>query len=651
MKSEGTVGMSIGFIKDDFVWTSGFGYADLENEVAAVPETSYRMASVTKPMTAIGILTLVEAGKIDLDAEVQEYVPYFPKKEHPITIRQLLGHLGGISHYRNYELEGHFKEPMNTRESIAVFEDFDLVAEPGTRYTYTSYGFNLLGAVIEGASGQSYGEYMTENVWKPLGMLDTRMDDPRAIIPNRAQGYAGVGSELRRSEYVDISSRFAGGGTRSTVPDMLSFAQGLWEGELLSDEMRSRMWTSQSTREGRNIGYGFGWGTNTANGRFLVGHGGAQAETRTYLLISPHQEFAVAVATNHENTDPSDFAFRIFEIVMDEPWAIRYWARDAKDRAIIRGLDTAFDFGMRYYDQFGRAFTADESALAEGFAYLDEASASPAAEASDSLSQGVHPSAGEPLVAVVSYIASVLDREGKDLDTYYDLGVLTLLRDYVDFYEATAGGEPEFSPQLETDIRRWAADWERTWTPATRDLMAVPVTDLESLTASLKETFEGASVYPDFSGELESELRSSVVRGEVEEAFAFARTAVELYPDSDQTYANLAVLHIVTGDEAAARPLIRKSLEIDPEGSASAEGLNRFAYELANAGRAEAGLRLLMNAIEIHPGIANLHDSVGEFHFHMGNKAKSIEYYEKALEIDPDYPNAQAARARIEELK
>src|SRR5688572_9057507 len=162
--------ISIAIVKDDFSWSKGFGLADIENGVPATAESSYRMASVSKPWTAAGIMRLVEQGKIDLDAEVQRYVPYFPKKQYPVTIRQLLGHLGGVSHYRDYMVEGRIREPKNTREAIAIFQDFDLVVEPGTKYTYTSYGYNLLGAVIEGASGRSYRDFMRDEVWTPLGM-------------------------------------------------------------------------------------------------------------------------------------------------------------------------------------------------------------------------------------------------------------------------------------------------------------------------------------------------------------------------------------------------------------------------------------------------------------------------------------------------
>ncbi|MCX6577024.1 MAG: serine hydrolase, partial [Candidatus Aminicenantes bacterium] len=178
MALDRTPGLSIAFMKGDFVWAQGFGHADLENMVPAKPDSSFRMASVTKTFTAFALLQLVEAGKINLDAEVQTYVPYFPRKKWPVTVRQVLGHLAGISHYKNSAAEEHIKEPKNTREAVAIFQDFDLVAEPGTRYNYSTYGYNLLGAVIEGASGQSYGDYVKSHVFEPLGMDNSRMDNP-----------------------------------------------------------------------------------------------------------------------------------------------------------------------------------------------------------------------------------------------------------------------------------------------------------------------------------------------------------------------------------------------------------------------------------------------------------------------------------------
>jgi len=139
-------GLSIGFVKDDFTWSEGFGYADLENKMPAKAVSAYRLGSITKSMPAVGLLRLYEQGKINLDSELQSYIPYFPKKKFPINIRQLLGHLGGIRH--NNMIENRNREQMTTVKAVTQYADSELIAEPGTRYSHTTPGFNLLGAAI-----------------------------------------------------------------------------------------------------------------------------------------------------------------------------------------------------------------------------------------------------------------------------------------------------------------------------------------------------------------------------------------------------------------------------------------------------------------------------------------------------------------------
>ncbi|MFL6246311.1 MAG: serine hydrolase domain-containing protein [Thermoanaerobaculia bacterium] len=316
MAAQQMPGLSIAIVHGDFRWSRGFGFADLENRVPATAESSYRMGSVSKPMTAVAVLKLVDEGKIDLDAEVQKYVPYFPRKQYPVTIRQLLSHQGGISHYRDYLKEGRIKEPKTTREAIAIFADWDLVNEPGTKYTYSSYGYNLLGAVVEEVSKQPFGAYMTENVWKPLGMDATLMDDPRAIILYRVDGYTLEEGKLRRSEYVDISSRFGGGGARSTVHDMIRLFEGLAEGKVLKPATRDLAWSRTPTRDGKLTDYGLGFGIDTYNGQTVIAHTGAQQETRTALMLIPSAKFAVALASNFEDAQLKVFEDKIVELFL-----------------------------------------------------------------------------------------------------------------------------------------------------------------------------------------------------------------------------------------------------------------------------------------------------------------------------------------------
>lgn len=319
MEKNKAPGLTIGFIKDDYVWVKGFGFADLENKTPAKAESAYRLASVQKSMTAIAVLQLVEQGKINLDAEIQTYVPYFPKKKYPITIRQLLGHLGGIPHYVNRNVEQRIKEHKTTREAVAIFENFDLVAEPGTKYSYSSYGYNLLGAAIENASKQSYADYMREHIWQPLKMNDTRMDDPLAIIPNRVRGYRLVNGEVKNSEFIDVSSRFAAGGTRGTVVDLLRFLKGVNDGKLLSKENTSLMYAPMKTRDGQPTAYAMGWQIPPfKNRRSIVANDGGQQETRTFILNFPEKNFAIAFAMNLEADIYGPLINQLYELALDE---------------------------------------------------------------------------------------------------------------------------------------------------------------------------------------------------------------------------------------------------------------------------------------------------------------------------------------------
>src|SRR5882762_11044476 len=148
------------------VWSEAFGYADLAAKRTATPATQFRIGSVSKPLTATAIAQLFETGKLDLDAPVQRYVPSFPKKGAPITTRLVGGHLAGIRHYQGDEftLNRHF---ATVTEGLSIFANDTLLFPPGTRFSYSSYGFNLLGAVVEGASGENFLAYMSRHVFKP----------------------------------------------------------------------------------------------------------------------------------------------------------------------------------------------------------------------------------------------------------------------------------------------------------------------------------------------------------------------------------------------------------------------------------------------------------------------------------------------------
>lgn len=659
MALDQTVGLTIGFMKDDFVWVKGYGSADLENKVPAGPESAYRLASVTKPMTAVAIMQLVDKGKINLDAEVQTYVPYFPKKPWPITVRQILGHLGGISHYKNPAQELHLTTHKTTREAIAVFENFDLVAEPGTRYSYSSYGYNLLGAVIEGASGMSYGDYMRANVWGPLGMSDTRMDDPLEVIPNRVRGYQLVDGKVRNSEFVDISSRFAAGGTRSTVPDLLKFARGIIEGKLVSPESMTLLTTSMNTRAGRLTDYAMGWETTPFNGRYFLIHSGGQQETRTLLYILPSQKFAIAGAVNFEGSNPGAYMDRLFQLLTGAPTYFQAYSSDKLKSAFIEAMNPTFNYGLSYYEHMKKPMVSDQAELAKAFAYFNQYVSSEALK-SDSqttlkkIREGVHPVANQAFTSVGSYLAVRLaEKQAPDRFRMYPaLGSLAFFQDYISLSQSdpTIPKEFRFNDSFAKLTTEMAAEWNKTNTQYVRSLWLLPHVNLDELATTLRRNFSGASVYPNLQDDFFSVTRQLLLSGDRSRALKAAHLGVELYPESATQNGMYGIALILNGEPAPAEAPLRKATSINPNGLTSARGLNDVAYELAGAGKVDDAIAILTAGTGLYPKEANLHDSLGEFYLKKGDKARALQHYKKALEINPNFPNATAAREIVKRL-
>ena len=308
---KGPPGLGIAvLVRGRIVWSDGFGYADLEQRMPVWPYTRMRIGSVSKSLTSAALGLLHEQQKLDLDAPVQKYVPTFPGKRHAITTRQVAGHLSGIRHYEDREET----EVFNTRhfetvlEGLSLFANDPLLFPPGEKYHYSSHGWNLLSAVVEGASGQDYLGYMQQQVFDPLGMRHTIADLNARIIPNRARFYVrDDGGHWTNAPYVDNSYKWAGGGFLSTPEDLVRFGWAMIDGQLLRPETVRLLTTSQRTNDGKETGYGMGWGVSTdERGRRHFGHGGGSVGGASRLVIFPDQRVVIAVVINTDGIPDAD---------------------------------------------------------------------------------------------------------------------------------------------------------------------------------------------------------------------------------------------------------------------------------------------------------------------------------------------------------
>jgi CubicO group peptidase (beta-lactamase class C family) len=299
-----------------------FGKADLENNVPATPETLFRTASIAKSLTAVAVMRLVEDGQFDLDAPVQKYCPAFPEKQWTITTRELLGHLSGIRHYKDGEMDN-TRHYAKLSDGFTIFANDPLLFEPGAKFEYSTYGFSVIGCETEGVVGKSYPEIMQQEVFAPAHMTHTLVDDVFEIVPRRARGYSKHDGKVINAGLMDSSYKIPGGGYVSTPGDLVTLADDLLAGTLMKPGALKLMWTSQKLRDGKATGYGMGWGIGKFENEDIVAHSGSQQGTSTCLIIFPERKLAVAVMMNTDAADAGEIDHAISAVLLKDLFGVK----------------------------------------------------------------------------------------------------------------------------------------------------------------------------------------------------------------------------------------------------------------------------------------------------------------------------------------
>jgi serine beta-lactamase-like protein LACTB len=302
--------------KGRIVFSQGAGIVDLDNLVPATGNSVYNIGSVSKVITAVAILQLLEQGKISLADPIQKYVPGFPDKGSPITLKHLLTHTSGIRHYRKTDFpdseDNENKRPIATfEEAIKIFKDDPLLFKPGEYYSYSSYAVNLLQGVVEKVTGMPFEDYMRQHVWMPAAMLNTSFDVPERIVPHRAKSYRVEKGRALNYYYNDLTYKLASGGMISTVDDLVRLGTALNHGQLLKPETIALMYKSQlnpvlhyhedgpPTQE--SFQQGMLWRIRKdAAGRTYAYHCGSVKAFNACLINYTDEDLVVALAVNSD---------------------------------------------------------------------------------------------------------------------------------------------------------------------------------------------------------------------------------------------------------------------------------------------------------------------------------------------------------------
>lgn len=306
------VSVAVG-VGGEVVWAEGFGWADLERRVPVAPHLRFRIGTASTVLSSAAAGLLLEKGRLNLDAEIQAYVPEFPRKEWPVTLRQLMGHVAGV------RTDGGDEGPLLSQrcerpvDALPAFAERALLFEPGTRHRYSSYGWILVSAAVEAAASEPFLIFMRKQVFEPLGMKDTMADSATEPIPDRVTPYfpryaADPRYGLHLMRPLDFSCYAGSSAFLSTPSDLVRFGLAINAGKLLQPGTVQLLQTSQRLASGEETGYGLGWDIQTVTlageQTRVVGHDGELLGGMVASLMTFREPgIVVAVTSNISYAD------------------------------------------------------------------------------------------------------------------------------------------------------------------------------------------------------------------------------------------------------------------------------------------------------------------------------------------------------------
>lgn len=279
-----------------------YGMADMSHSVPITPQTVFELASLTKQLTALAVMTLVKEGRLSLDTRLIDYIEDAPKAWEKITVNELLSHKAGLAHRFEQTVAGVLLLNYTREAMMASAKKTPMIATPGSDWNYSDQGYFLLGIIIEAVTKQSYAEYMESTFFRPLGMTQTRLLDQSQIVPHLSQGYAWKDGILQRNRRVwqfALTSHF---GVMSSLRDMIRWEAELSDPKIINREALKATWDIQRVFDtGKSCdswGYARGWTVQNVDGRRILTHGGYAG---TGYIRAVDDELSVIVLTNRED--------------------------------------------------------------------------------------------------------------------------------------------------------------------------------------------------------------------------------------------------------------------------------------------------------------------------------------------------------------
>jgi len=319
-------GISVAIAEDGkLVYSQGFGYRNQEQQLAATPQTRYRLASISKSVTSVITMMLVERGELDVNQQLHHYLPKYPRSAKDIKLTHLLSHQSGIRHYKPGDPDS--RKYVFCRDAMTFFQNDPLKFQPGKQFLYSTHAYTVLGAALESASNKSFRQLVLDEITTKHNLPTLRPEDRSEADPWRATLYKNIAPQDKPNdtkpniknvpaEPDNISWKCPGGGLESTAPDLCRFGIKLLDGSLLRKTSTKQLWTPRKLNNGKLTSYGLGWRIDRTNNHRYVAHSGSQLGARSYLRIYPEQGIVLAILSNCRSHQPQNLGESLSQIIL-----------------------------------------------------------------------------------------------------------------------------------------------------------------------------------------------------------------------------------------------------------------------------------------------------------------------------------------------
>jgi CubicO group peptidase (beta-lactamase class C family) len=314
-------GVSVAIIeKGQFIYNQSLGLANLELKIPASDKTNYRIASVTKQFTAMGIMILKQQGKLDYENPITDYFPGFPNMGKKITIRHLLNHTSGLVNYEDIIPQGQTIQLKDKDALELIKHQQGTYFTPGTQYQYSNSGYVLLGLIVEQVTGQSFAGFMKENIFTPLSMTESLFfEEGISVVNNRAYGYRETDNGFVFNDQSLTSALLGDGGIYTSLQDYLKWDQALYGETLVTQETLNEAFISGKLTDGTETHYGFGWRLDERHSVKVFHHNGGTCGFNTAVRRVPEKKLSLFIFMNRSGNQAPDYADEILEWILSKP--------------------------------------------------------------------------------------------------------------------------------------------------------------------------------------------------------------------------------------------------------------------------------------------------------------------------------------------